>query len=152
LVALQLGGGPSGAISTSNLQGEFTTSNIQGVTILSNVTPGSDWTNSLDIQGKLEMPGGTQATSQGHVEYHLKGLNMESVTVPAGTFDAMKVSADTTITMQVTVQGTSVPVTYTSTSMVWYAPGVGLVKESDTLQSQIFSGTVETQLQSYTIP
>jgi hypothetical protein len=152
LLALQMGGQSAG-LSSGGMQGQFTTNKAEGVTYPSKpVAAGDEWSYALDYQGQIEMQGGTQATAAGTADFHFKALGTESVSVPAGTFEAMKVQVDTTLKMQVSTQGIQVPVDLTDTTIAWYAPGVGMVKSTDTVASPIYSGTVETQLQSYNIP
>jgi hypothetical protein len=77
---------------------------------------------------------------------------MESVTVPAGTFDAMKVQVVTTFSASVSFQGLTVPVRFSSTTLSWYAAGTGWVKSESTgdLMGQAYTETLE--LQWYNIP
>ena len=77
---------------------------------------------------------------------------MESVTVPAGTFDAMKIHIDTAININGLFNGISFPVTVSSPYDYWFVQGVGWVKASGTgkVGDQSFNETIE--LQSFNIP
>jgi hypothetical protein len=151
LVALQLGSGPAGGISTSQVRMDVTTSNINGVTIPAEITPGQTWSYSLDYTGSVEMAGAA-GEAQGNAASSMNALGMESVTVPAGTFDAMKIVASTTMDIQATYQGITAPLTLTTTSTVWFAPNVGWVKmeNNGNLQGSQFTETIS--LESYNIP
>jgi len=74
------------------------------------------------------------------------------VTVPAGTFDALKIQIDTTLNINVSVQGISVPVKFSGSYSYWFVKDVGWVKASGTgsMAGTSFNETIE--LQSYNIP
>ena len=152
LVALTLGGANAAGLSTQNMTAEFTTSDVMGVTIPSNITPGMTWSNSLNIQGTMKLPGDQTATATGAVTMNFVEISTESVAVPAGTFDATRVDVTSNFNITASFQGTDIPVQVTGTSTLWYAPGVGLVKsiESGNMGGAPISAT--TELQSYSIP
>jgi hypothetical protein len=151
LVALQLGSGPAGGVSTNQVQMNVITSNIAGVTIPSAVAAGQAWTYSLDFAGSAAMEGVTGEV-RGNASSVFNALATESVTVPAGTFDAMKVLVTTNMDMQATVQGFSQPIDFTATSTVWFAPGVGWVKMENAGDWQGNQYTETIHLESYSIP
>ncbi len=146
LLELSLGSGAS-AITASNTQAQFTVTNSSGVTLPSSISNGQSWSYKLDIQGQMSLQNNT-VQSQGTASYQLKSLGNESVTVPAGTFNAMKVQINGTFNVQVSVM----PVSVTINATAWYAPNTGLVKETDAaaMMGQSFNST--TELQSYSIP
>ena len=148
LVALHLGGG---ALTSQNLKLEIQTQNTSGVSIPTNIAAGDQWDYALDFTGKMDLAGSSGA-AEGSNKSHFNALGMESVTVPAGTFNAMKIQVDTTLDINVTVQGLSVPVTFTSSYFYWYVQGGGWVKASGTgnIGGDGFSETIE--LQWYNIP
>jgi hypothetical protein len=151
LLALTFGGDHAGGLSADGLKAEFTTTNPTGITLPSVITPGMGWTYGFNIQGTMTFAD-QSADGTGTVETALKEAGTESVTVPAGTFNATKVEATSTFNLIATYQGLDVPVTLTGVTTLWYAPGVGLVKseESGDVAGQSFSAT--TELQSYNIP
>lgn len=150
LVAMQLPGA-SAAITTTQFQATFETSNVQGVTLPASVAPGDEWSFSLTIKGKQEVSGITAETS-GDAKYDFAAVGMESVTVPAGTFDAMKVDGVLTLDLTAVVSGLSIPVQVTMNTTSWFAPGVGMVKTVST-GSVAGTGINDTlELQSYNIP
>lgn len=70
-------------------------------------------------------------------------LGVESVTVPAGTFTAMKVRTQTLYRVNYSADGSSHTVTATATD--WYAPGVGRVRNtSDNVGTSLPAGTSST--------
>src|SRR6266542_2488349 len=148
LVALQLGGG---ALTSQNLKLEVTTQNASGVSYPAKINTGDTWDYTLDFTGKMDVAGNSGDAS-GNDKVHFNALGIESVSVPAGTFDAMKVQVDTTLNINVTYQGVSVPVAVTSSYNYWYAEGVGWVKASGTgsVGGQSFSENIE--LKSYKVP
>ncbi|MGE5250835.1 MAG: hypothetical protein ACM3QS_11555 [Bacteroidota bacterium] len=150
LVALQLPGGAA-AITTKQFQANFETSNVQGVTIPASVDPGDKWSFSLTIKGTQEV-GGVKAETSGDAAYDFTAVGTESVTVPAGTFDAMKVDGVLTLNLTATVSGLSIPVKVTINTTSWFAPGVGMVK---TVSNGNVAGTDlndTLELQTYNIP
>jgi hypothetical protein len=76
----------------------------------------------------------------------------ESVTVPAGTFDALKVEVDVTLNINATYEGITLPVSFSGDYTYWFAPGVGWVKASGTGSVLGSSFSDITELQSYNIP
>jgi hypothetical protein len=151
LAALQLGSGPAAGISTDQFELDITPKSTSGVILPPTIAPGDRWTYSLEFEGAAEMAG-NPATATGRASYAFEALAVESVSVPAGTFDAMKVKADLTMDVQISVQSVSTPVSFTFSSFMWWAPGVGWVKSENTgdLGTGPFTETIE--LQSYTIP
>jgi hypothetical protein len=150
LVALQLSGAAA-VITTEGMSAELETSNVQGVTLPASVAPGDQWTFSLDMHGTQEMSGVTAETT-GHVVYNFTAVGTESVTVPAGTFDAMKIEGDLTMDITATVSGIAVPVTVTMHTISWFAPGVGMVRTDTTGDMLGTAISDKLELQSYNIP
>jgi hypothetical protein len=109
-----------------------------------NLTPGSSWSNeyttviSVSIEGiSVDM---TTTTSE---SWTVTG--METVVVPAGSFDALRING-TSIT---TISGMMVAMpAFSSSESYWFAEGVGIVRY--TTQSQDYSGSSE--LTAYSVP
>lgn len=148
LVALQLGGA---ALATENLKLQLDTQIATGVTFPAKINANAEWDYALDFTGKMDVAG-TSGDASGNDKVHFKALGVESVTVPAGTFDAMKIQVDTTLNVTVKINGLTVPVVFTSSYTYWYAPKAGEVRASGTgsIATQSFSETIE--LQSYNVP
>jgi len=147
LKALQLGGG----LSTQNMNLQIQTQNASGVTYPKEINTGDQWDYALDFTGTMDI-GGNSGAATGKETVHFTAAGTESVTVPAGTFDAMKIEGVTTLNITVTYQGVTVPVAFTSTYTYWLVKDVGWVRAEGTgeLSGQSFSETIE--LQSYNIP
>jgi hypothetical protein len=64
----------------------------------------------------------------------------------------MKVEVQTTININSTFQGVTVPVTFTGTTTSWYAQGVGWVKSISMSDFGGITSTDTIELQSYSIP
>jgi len=151
LVALQLGGPAAATLNTQDMQLNLTFNNISGVTFPREITAGNEWQHMLEFEGDLESTG-TSAEAAGTAESTFSALGTESVTVPAGTFDAMRVEVESTITINATYQGISMPAAFSGTYTFWFAQGVGWVKASGIGEVIGTSFTETIELQSYSIP
>ena len=151
LVALQLGGPSAATLNTQDMQLNLTVNNVSGVTFPSQITTGDQWQHALEFEGELDIAG-TPAEATGSAQSNFSALGIENVTVPAGTFDAMKIQVDSTITINATFQGVSMPVAFSGTYTFWFAQGVGWVKASGTGEVVGTSFTETIELQSYNIP
>lgn len=151
LASLTFGGGVAGGVITNEVQMDLTTSNVQGINLPKMVNVGDQWPYSLDFAGTMQLAG-TPADVQGTATFDFNALGDEDVTVPAGTFNAMKIHVDMVLDMQITFSGLTTPVTFASPIDMWFAPGVGWVKanSSGELLGTSFNETLE--LQSYDIP
>lgn len=151
LVALQFGGAPAAMLTSQAMQLGLQVNNVTGITFPKNIQPADQWSHSLDFEGNVTLSG-NQANATGNAQTSFNAIGMESVTVPAGTFDAMKIQADTVLDMNASYAGLSVPVSFSATYTYWFVQGVGWVKASGTgsLAGKSFSETIE--LQSYNIP
>lgn len=153
LKALQPGG--AGAAASITMQGAsagFNSSDVTGFSIPREIAPGMTWQYSLKLEGVTAMPGDQNAPSSGTFSLTMQEMGWETVTVPAGTFAAEKFQATSLTQVNADFQGLQVPITMNSTSIIWYAPGVGHVK---TVENSDFGGTPytsTTELQSYNIP
>lgn len=97
-----------------------------GMYMPANVKAGSTWNNSETM--RMDLTGGS-AASLGSITLttteQSRAIGEESVTVPAGTFTAMKVEIKRTSTT-VAKMGKIPPSTQTSTE--WWVKGIGMVK------------------------
>ena len=55
----------------------------------------------------------------------------KSITVAAGTFNAVRMECQTNIVITITMNGTDIPTNVNTTWAVWYATGVGMVKSDN---------------------
>lgn len=150
LVALEYNGGPAAALSTEGLNAEFHTTGITGVTIPTNLSVGSSWTQTMDIEGEMIIGEGMTGAATGNVSFAGNAVGTESVSTAAGTFDAIKVEIQQDFSLTANIGGVSMPVTFTGTTTAWYASGVGMVKSVVT--EDLMGSTTTIELQSYSIP
>jgi len=150
LVALQLPGA-AGSLTADQFQAQFETGNIQGITLPVSVSPGDQWPFSMSIKGALNA-GAATAQADGDAIFAFHAIGTESISVPAGTFNAMRVDTVLTLDFTATVSGLLVPLKLTLNGTSWYAPDVGMVKTvtSGDMAGTSFNDTLE--LQSYNIP
>jgi len=149
LIALQPDGGTSGTVQTdNNITASFQTTDMNGVTFPATANVGDSWSQNFTLEG-TESINGQDIPVKNVTAFSCTIGNTESVTVPAGTFDAVHMDCKTDITITVTVSGVEVPTNVSTTSIMWYAPGVGLVKSDNTLSN---NDTNTIELTAYTIP
>jgi len=133
---LQSTGGMFAAVfQTDAGTGTVQTLSVTGVSIPADVQPGDSWSSDEEITASGF---GVDETFTIHADYH--AIGMETITVPAGTFDALRVDftmTNTSETLPVSIEGTS-----------WFAAGVGQVKNTGLL-GDISS---DLELTSYSIP
>lgn len=151
LVALQFGGAPAALLNAQGMQLDVQASNVNGVTFPSQIKPGDQWQHSLDIAGNATASG-IQGTAKGNAQNNFTAMGMESVTVPAGTFDALKIQVNTILDMNVSYKGFSLPARFTAAYTYWFVQNVGWVRATGTgdIAGTGFSETIE--LQSYNVP
>jgi hypothetical protein len=151
LTALQLGGAPAALLNSQNIQLTLDVKNVSGITFPSQVKPGDQWQQSMDVEGTVNAMN-EEATATGNAQMKFSAIGTESVTVPAGTFDALKVNVDVTLNVNAKYQGMALPVTFFGDYTYWFAPGVGWVKASGTGNVFGASFSETTELQTYNIP
>ncbi len=151
LAALQLGGAPAAMLNSQNIQLNLDISNATGVTFPSQINPGDEWQQTMNVTGNVTMMN-QEADATGNAQMNFSAMGNESVTVPAGTFDALKVAVDVTLNVDATYEGITLPVSFSGEYTYWFAPGVGWVKSSGTGNVLGSSFTDTTELQSYSIP
>lgn len=151
LAALQLGGAPAAMLNSQNIQLNLDISNATGVTFPSQINPGDEWQQTMNVTGNVTMMN-QEADATGNAQMNFSAMGNESVTVPAGTFDALKVAVDVRLNVDATYEGITLPVSFSGEYTYWFAPGVGWVKSSGTGNVLGSSFTDTTELQSYSIP
>lgn len=151
LRALQLGGGTAASISMQNMIADFETLEISGVSLPHEMPPGMQWQYTIKMEGPLDMPG-EQTQSPGTFLLNMQEIGRETIVVPAGSFDAIKLQATFNAQINADFQGSPVPYTINGSSILWYAPNIGYIKSIENID---FSGTTftsTTELQTYYIP
>jgi hypothetical protein len=151
LAALQLGGAPAAMLNSQNIQLNLDISNATGVTFPSQINPGNQWQQTMDVTGNVTMMN-EEADATGNAQMNFSAIGNESVTVPAGIFDALKVEVNVTLNVDATYEGIRLPVSFSGAYTYWFAPNVGWVKSSGTGNVLGSSFTDTTELQSYNIP
>lgn len=151
LAALQLGGAPAAMLNAQNIQMNLNVTNGHGVTFPSQINIGDQWQQNLDFSGNVTMMN-EEAEATGDAQMNFNAVGMESVTVPAGTFDALRVQADVTLNINATYEGITLPVSFSGDYVYWFAEGVGWVKSTGTGNALGASFSETTELQSYNVP
>lgn len=112
----------------------LSTTNDDGVTVPDDIQVGDDWAQTISVVGSS----GGEVTLSATIETTYKALGYESVTVPAGTFYALKVEQNGSMT----IHGSP---SFETHGFIWYAAGIGTVKAG-------LEGTYISELVSYQIP
>ncbi len=141
LISLTPSGGAN--ISFADVQMNFVVESNSGVTLPADLQPGASWTQHLVVAGQHNI-GGTNVDSHTVMDMSCKAIGVETVSVPAGSFDALHVDCSTHLEMS--FAGTTISVN--DTTSAWYAPGVGEIKA----RSSSEMGSSEFVLLSYSIP
>ena len=115
----------------------------EGLTYPTDLSVGQTWHLELETLSNMEMEG-MAATSTMTMVTDNTAQAIESVTVPAGTFDALLITADSTVTTVTQVMGMEVPFSVDTTSSTWLVEGVGMVLSE--------AEGSRTELVSYNIP
>lgn len=106
---------------------------VTGVNLPKELISGMQWLYSL----KLE---------QGTYTLIMQEMGSESVTTPAGTFNATKFQANHQF------ESADIQLNFSNTSTVWYAQNIGFIKSMDNVQKSDGAFAVTTELISYNIP
>jgi len=127
LVALQLGGTSAAILNEDNMQATLNADHAGGVTFPSTINPGDTWRHSLEFTGQISLAG-QDIDAKGDAQSSFQAVGHESVTVPAGTFDALRIHVDTTINISGSFNGVSFPVKVTTPYDYWFVKDLGWVK------------------------
>lgn len=118
---------------------------MEGLTYPNELVAGTQWDSEMVMKMDMTMEG-MVVDSTTTVTSSSTAVAVESVTVPAGTFDAMRINAQTEVAMAMTMMGMSMPLPgMSTTSDTWLAEGIGMVLTVDEDGSR-------TELLSYSIP
>lgn len=123
LISLTPGGGLA-AVAAAGIVFNFTVTENTGVTIPANMDVGSAWSQDIKFEGKQDV-GGIQLDTQNQAVTSCTAIGRESVTIPAGTFDALKVECNAKLTIG--MNGTPI-YTLEGLTTTWYVKDVGMVK------------------------
>jgi hypothetical protein len=122
----------STTVSDSDGSAQVVSEYQEGITLPNDIQVGDDWSQTMNITAGDFSAAGTDS---------FIAVGYETVTVPAGTFYALKIEQTSTLEMG---GGEMV-----SRSTLWYAEGVGNVKTLTTVEAD---KTYESNLLSYNIP
>ena len=151
ILALDMGGGSAGTLTTDNVNLVMDTQNASGITYPKEITPGKTWQHGLEFTGTMDINGESFDVS-GNTIYNYTAVGIESVSVPAGTFDAFRLNITTTININLNIGGAEAPVTVTSTGASWFAENVGWIKSESSSDIVGFSTNESIESTSYSIP
>lgn len=112
----------------------LSTTNDDGLTVPNDIQVGDDWSQTISVVGSS----GGEVTLSATIETSYKALGYETVTVPAGTFNALKVEQ----TGSMTIHGAPA---FDTHGFIWYVQGVGVVKSG-------LDDLYTSELVSYNIP
>lgn len=147
LIALNPASGASASVSTEGMEADFTTTEFSGVTLPAAIQAGDSWTQSATLEG-IQSINGTDIPSKNQFSNTCTATGQESVTVEAGTFEAMRFDCQTIMNITITMAGQDIQAPLTLGSTNWYAENVGLIKT--TVSGDGLDSTIE--LVSYNIP
>ncbi len=146
LAALSPGG--SASIESPNAMFTYTVTGSEGDTLPAAIETGDTWIQTLSLHGEHTTSGGSVFTSDGTYTSHYSAAGFEEIKTAAGNFTAMRVDIESNWNLKTTISGITVPVHLNITSSVWFAPGVGMVKNIT-----VFEGATTTvELTSYSLP
>jgi hypothetical protein len=148
LTALSQGGFATVSVpagpDTPKLEAESVKSD--GVSIPAEMKIDESWDQSINLTGKMTLLQGEMVVAvTNETQINCTPEIMENVSVPAGSFEAMKVVCSSTMTISI---DNNTPGTVIGTSTIWYVAGIGIVKISD--MSEVGQTTIE--LAEYNLP
>lgn len=153
LVALEYAGGGQASVSTSGLDVTFETTEMSGVSLPDVITVGDSWSQTFTVHGISVLGAEMTSETSGTVQINMTAVGIETVEVPAGSFEAIKIEVQTDLDFLISVDGgEGLPFLMSSSGHTWMVEGVGWVKSvsSATMMGTTITDTLE--LISYTIP
>jgi hypothetical protein len=143
-------GSTGGLTSNTGMKVDVASVSANGYVIPASFAVGQTWSETLGFNTtNYGTAGQVKGTGQSSNQTSCTAGDTESVTVPAGKFEAVKIDCSTNMTTIATINGAAnPPVTFAWNSTKWYASGVGMVKSTSTGDS----GDETIVLSSYTIP
>jgi hypothetical protein len=135
------------------LQGErvpagYQTTGSTGITLPAIVRPRDSWSQEITVEGTQRI-GKKDVPGKGKLSCSCTAGDSETVLVPAGSFDAVRIGCRANGTIALSVAAPGVPTEWASAVTMWYARGIGMVK----MESEIYDiGHSTTELTSYSVP
>ncbi len=149
LLVMDAPGGASGSLVSSQTFTEFHSDENSGVTLPCSVAEGDMWEQDMRASSQVSLPDGMSGSGEGWYNASYQAMGRETVTVPAGTFDALVIMVYPVFDLTVSVDGMEIPVPVEMMGMLWYAEGVGLVKSEI---NSTMGGSETLELTSYFLP
>lgn len=135
-------------VSSSSMKMTVDSVNATGYVIPNAFKDGKTWSEDLLVNA-TSVQGKDTSTVVSEVTTDCTTAGAESVKVPAGTFDTVKITCHSNQVATVTTKGiTGGPITTIQDSTQWYAPGIGMVQTVNSGDA----GSETIQLTSYSIP
>jgi hypothetical protein len=125
------------------------TDTVDGIAIARDLRVGASWTLTYQISGM----GTFNMTSITYTEQVTRTYTVaaeESLTVPAGTFQALRVDVKGSVSSQIANAGAIQNFQINAPSSIWFAPGVGRVREQQILSQNGQGYTLITELVGFT--
>lgn len=108
---------------------------------------GEKWNAEYHITESISSKDGKPiGSSTGTVKQDGEIVGSEEITVPAGSFQTMKVSMKTNLSLNMQVDGTSVPMNISLETTAWFAKDTGMVKSVTQMEK---GGDVTSELSSF---
>lgn len=150
LIALNPGAGSTftANVQATGLDSDFQTTYSDGVTFPADIAPSTTWTQNITLEG-IQNLNGQEIPSKSETSYNCSAGDYETVTVPAGTFEAIRVDCQVNIIMTITMAGMDIPANFNSTTTAWHAVGVGMVRSVSDLGSDL---STSIELTAYNFP
>lgn len=128
----------SSVLTGSKLKMETISS--EGVFLPENLEIGTGWSSTFNMKGTMEGFGNRMPSMEmkQKIDVKHKVEKKERITVAAGTYDAVKVKQDTTVTIEIlnpTVVIPPQPPVVTS-GYIWFVEGLGMVKSESSFNGQ----------------
>jgi hypothetical protein len=147
LIALNPPSGNFASISEEGVWVTFETNDLEGVTIPNSMQAGAAWQQTMTIAGTQKIYG-IDYKARNKINNNCTAVGNEAVTVPAGTFEAVRVDCNIIVDVSLSIEDKPNQTTLTFTNINWFVRNVGLVKSSSAGEG--INATVE--LTSYAIP
>jgi hypothetical protein len=147
LTALNPSGGVSSSVNTENVTVNFETTELSGITLPAAINPGDTWSQTATLEG-TQVINGVEIPAKNQFTANCTAVGIETVTVEAGTFDAMHFDCPVTMNITITMQDAPIEHAITFNSSNWHAQDIGLIKTVTTGEG--LNSTIE--LVSFTIP
>jgi hypothetical protein len=130
----------------------YQTTSMIGPSLPAHAKAGDSWKQTYTV-GITSVAGTVTVQGSESVSESCTAIGMESVTVAAGTFNAMHVNCTTSTSTIINTKNQPIPIVTASQADKWYAANVGLVKSDD--QGSVGQGKTNSSvlaLTAYTIP